>query len=74
MSPANGGAQLFRFFDADGTEIEIPDAGFSLADRRGIAAVEIAMTVQTDISGRAEPVTIRNRVGIPNLGISRVGL
>lgn len=39
-----------------------------------VVAVEVTMKVQADPSGQADPVTITNRVGIPNLGRSRVGL
>jgi len=39
-----------------------------------ISVVQIAMNVQADITARAEPIMLKNRVGIPNLGISRIGL
>lgn len=74
VPPAQGGATLFRFFRADGSEITVPPAGIPVTSLRDIVAVEIAMTVQADITGETAPVTIKNRVGIPNLGISRVGL
>lgn len=53
----------------------VPPAGGTLTEdsRRQIALVEIRLTVQADESQRAEPVTIRNQVGLPNLGIDRLG-
>lgn len=80
--PAAGEAPLFTYLKIDGCppaaptcEI-VPVSGDSLsaAEMKSIVAVQVRMKVQTDSLGRAEPVTISNRVGIPNLGISRVGL
>lgn len=49
-------------------------SGVSAAEIRTISVVQIAMNVQADVTARAEPVMLINRVGIPNLGISRIGL
>src|SRR5690606_26584494 len=48
--------------------------GVSTALIPTISVVQIALNVQADITARAEPVMLKNRVGIPNLGISRIGL
>ena len=70
---AVSGVSTFRYYDKDGLEI-LPVAG-SLTDPqlRSIAAVKATVSVQSDQSGRAHAVTLENTVGIPNLGISRVG-
>src|SRR5690606_14777193 len=53
----------------------VPAAGGALTEdqRRQVAIVEINLTVQADTTGRADPVSLRNQVGLPNLGIDRVG-
>lgn len=75
-------APLFTYRTAEVCATSTPDCNvlvpptggtLSEADRRRIALVEIRLTVQADITARAEPVTIRNQVGLPNLGIDRVG-
>lgn len=50
-----------------------PGGALSDANRRLVAIVEIDLTVQADVTGRAEPVNLQNQVGLPNLGIDRVG-
>ena len=71
--PAGAGA-LFQYFDATGAGLPVPAAGvFTTAQLKSIAAVRVQLTVQADLTARALPVTMRNTVGIPNLGISRVG-
>lgn len=74
--PDGSSAQpLFEYYTADGLVVPVDAAnGVSASNLRGIAAVEVSMTVQADESGRADPVVINNRVGIPNRGVSRVGI
>jgi prepilin-type N-terminal cleavage/methylation domain-containing protein len=65
---------VFTYYDKSGAVLTPPAAGFtSFADIREIAAVQVTMRVQADITARAAPVTIQNTVGIPNLGVARVG-
>ncbi len=54
----------------------VPAGGNALnaAELRVIVAVEVTMKVQADALQRSAPVILTNRVGIPNIGISRVGL
>ena len=55
-------------------KITLPAAGgMPTADLEKIAVVEITVKVQSDTTARAKPVLLINRVGIPNLGISRLG-
>ncbi len=75
ITPAvSGSPALFQYYDAGGVRI-VPPAGGSLstAQLKTIAAVRVTMSVQADLTERARPVVVRNTVGIPNLGISRVG-
>jgi hypothetical protein len=67
---------LFTFYKGDGTTTLTPTGANSLtlAERRQIVAVKVFMKVQADPTARADPVTMQNTVGIPNLGVSRVGL
>lgn len=72
--PAAGEKSLFTYYKADGSELVVPASGeFTVNERRNIAAVQVTMSVQADKTARANPVTLQNTVGIPNLGISRVG-
>ena len=78
-----GTEPVLRYFSAAGTELvpatittapgALPVTGLSSAQLREVVAVEIRLSVQTDPSGRADPIEMLNTVGIPNLGISRVG-
>ncbi|RZS56449.1 hypothetical protein EV141_1913 [Microcella putealis] len=66
---------LFTYLTAAGATFTIPEgASLSVDQRRSVAAVRITLTVQADTTAQAEPVTLRNTVGIPNLGVARVGL
>ncbi|GIG39814.1 PulJ/GspJ family protein [Cellulomonas phragmiteti] len=63
---------LFVYLDKDENPL-VPGAGGLTADQiKNVAAVRVTITVQGDITGRADAVTVQNAVGIPNLGISRV--
>ena len=67
---------LFTFLKGDGTSVLTPSGvnSLTLAERRQIVAVQVYMKVQADPTHRGDPVTMQNTVGIPNLGVSRVGL
>lgn len=68
-----GAPQLFRYYDAGGNELVVPDTGtLSSAQVDLVASVQISLTVQSDTSSRVDPVTLQNTVGIPNLGVSRI--
>lgn len=81
--PADDGTPLFTYLavvtdetDPDFGKVQPLDAtsGVSAAEIPTISVVQIALNVQADVTARAEPVMLKNRVGIPNLGISRIGL
>ncbi|WP_403022871.1 prepilin-type N-terminal cleavage/methylation domain-containing protein [Salinibacterium sp. GXW1014] len=68
---AAGQSYLFTYLDSNGNEMATPVP----ADQRGnIATVRVTMTVQADDTARTPPVTLQNRVGMPNLTDSRLGL
>lgn len=66
-----GQLYLFTYLRADGTAIASPVPAAELGN---IATVKVTMTVQADETGRAAPVTLQNRVGMPNLTASRLGI
>jgi prepilin-type N-terminal cleavage/methylation domain-containing protein len=68
---AAGGSYLFEYLNDDGAVIATPVAANQLGN---IATVRVTMMVQADITGRAAPVVLQNRVGMPNLTTSRLGL
>jgi len=76
VTPASGEASLFTYYrvDANLAEQVMTTPVTGVANLGSIATVEIAIKVQTDPNSRADPVTVLNRVGIPNLGISRLGV
>lgn len=81
VAPASGQLPLFTYLKTEGcatgtTCAIVPTSGnaLSAAEIAQVVAVQVTMVVQADETGRADPVTIINRVGIPNLGKSRVGL
>lgn len=76
--PSGAEPPLFTYLVIDGAGIPqpltMPAGGIAASDLSDIAVVEVTMKVQADVTARAEPVTLTNRVGIPNLGIPRLGL
>lgn len=82
VAPDSGEASLFTYLTSEGCPEAEPTCdivpasgdGLSVDEIRSVVAVEVTMKVQADETERAEPVTLTNRVGIPNLGKSRVGL
>lgn len=71
----NGEPWLFTYITATGGEFTLAQgATLNETQRRSVAAVRVTLTVQADFTEEAEPVTLRSTVGIPNLGVSRVGL
>ncbi len=69
-----GQPQLFSYLRSDGTPLTVPTVGaLSAADRRTIASVMVTLTVQASMTDSTNPVTLENTVGIPNLGLTRVG-
>ncbi|EAR25716.1 hypothetical protein A20C1_07548 [marine actinobacterium PHSC20C1] len=72
---STGTTSVFRYFDDSNTELTPPAGGtLTLAQRRVVAAVKVSMTIQTDPTGRAKTASLENTVGIPNLGLSRIGI
>lgn len=68
-----GQKYLFTYYDAAGLELVVPAGGLSESQRRAVAAVQVTVTVQADVTSRAKKVMLQNTVGMPNLGVSRVG-
>ena len=64
---------VFLFFDKSYTEIEPVGGAIPTSKLSAIAAVQITLTLQSDDTGRAQPATLQNSVGIPNLNVSRIG-
>lgn len=65
-------APLFTYLDKGGNPITPVSGALTAAQIKDVAAVQVTVTVQGDMTGRAAAVTVQNAVGIPNLGISRV--
>lgn len=67
---------MFRYERADGTAVVPSTPGGLITDPavlRQVARVVVTVRVQSDVTSRARPMVITNEVGIPNLGIDRVG-
>lgn len=59
---------LFTYYDEDGNVLTpLSGASLSSADMIRISSVEVYLKVQADPTGRAEPVVLLNRTGIPNV-------
>lgn len=76
--PAAGEASLFTYYAINATtlleeKLTTPATGLITTDLAKVAVVEVTIKVQSDKTARALPTTIINRVGIPNLGVSRLG-
>jgi prepilin-type N-terminal cleavage/methylation domain-containing protein len=65
---------LFSYLDASGDVIPFVSGSVPVQELHSIAAVRVTLSVRTSARTDVEPVVLRNSVGIPNLGISRVGL
>ncbi|TBN57847.1 type II secretion system protein [Glaciihabitans arcticus] len=66
---AGNASHLFTYLDVDGNPIPTPIT----TRAKDIRTVKITMSVQADVTSRADPVQIQNRVGLPNLVSSRMG-
>lgn len=65
---------LFGYEDSNGAPMTVPTSGAFTTDQlRSISRVNIYLKVQADVTSRAEPVVLVSTVGIPNLGVDRVG-
>ncbi|HEV7957600.1 MAG: type secretion system protein [Microbacteriaceae bacterium] len=71
LPPTGSSLPLFTYLRPDGTVIPAPVASTDLGN---IGGVKVTMTVQADETERAAPVELHNRVGLPNLTSSRLGL
>jgi prepilin-type N-terminal cleavage/methylation domain-containing protein len=65
---------LFSYLDASGQPIPLVSGAVPVPDLRRIAAVQVTLSVRASARPDVQPVVLQNSVGIPNLGISRVGL
>jgi len=70
---ATGSTPVFSFYNAKNELIPLTAGKVPDNLLPNIAAVKISMTVQTDPTGKAQTATLENTVGIPNLGLSRIG-
>lgn len=67
---------MFTYEKADGTVVAPTTPTGLITDAptlRQVARVVVTVRVQSDVTSRALPMVITNEVGIPNLGIDRVG-
>lgn len=70
---ASGQPQIFNYVKADGTVLVGGTAGLGETDRRLIAAVNVTLRLQSTTTNTQSAVTLQNTVGMPNLGLSRIG-
>lgn len=75
MSQSGTEAFLFGYQNADGAVMTPPASpgAFTTDQLRTIGRVNVYLKVQADATSRAEPVVLQATIGIPNLGIDRVG-
>ncbi|WP_420897956.1 PilW family protein [Cryobacterium frigoriphilum] len=73
VAPA-GTPQLFTYLKADGTVLVPTTAGLTEAERRLVTAIRISVTVTNGSTDARSWVTLRNTVGMPNVGLSLAGL
>jgi len=69
-------APVFQYYDSldrDAVALVIPGSGFTATQLASIVRVEVTLSVQADLTARAEPVVLTNTVGIPNLGVNLLG-
>ena len=69
--PTTAGA-LFTYLDKNSVVLPFSSGLLSATNRQNVAAVDVRLTVQSDLTQRADPVELRSTVGIPNLGKTRV--
>lgn len=70
---SSGQPQIFSYVKADGSVLAGGTAGLGEADRRLIAAVNVTLRLQATTTNTKSAVTLQNTVGMPNLGLSRIG-
>lgn len=60
---------VFQYYDSTAPgalPLVVPAAGLNETQRRSIVRVEVTLSVQADLTQRAQPVVLTNEVGIPN--------
>ncbi|MEB0002151.1 prepilin-type N-terminal cleavage/methylation domain-containing protein [Cryobacterium sp. RTC2.1] len=62
---------LFTYRAKDGTPIPVPTAGFTDADLRTIASIQVTIAIGATSTATTAIVTLQNTVGLPNLDIAR---
>ncbi len=62
---------LFTYLDVNGVAITIPSGGYTTANLRSIAAVQVTLTIGTSATATKSTVTLQNTVGLPNLPLAR---
>ncbi|WP_019137109.1 PulJ/GspJ family protein [Cellulomonas massiliensis] len=67
-----GAPNLFTYVDKDSVTLPFTSGVLSATNRQNVAAVRVTLTVQSDLTSRADPVEVRSTIGIPNLGKTRV--
>ncbi|WP_223691867.1 PulJ/GspJ family protein [Leifsonia poae] len=69
---STAGAPVYTYLKADGSVIPVPVGGIvDPTTLRSIAAVQVALTVQSSLTDSSQQVALQNTVGIPNLGLAR---
>lgn len=73
ISPlAVAGVSTFRYCTESGEELVPAAAGLnSSTEIPLVSSVAVRLSVQADVTGRADPAVLLNYIGIPNLGDSR---
>jgi len=72
-APSGAELPLFTYQLVDGTAVTVPGAGLTATQAATIAAIQVTLKVTTDGGASAQPVTLQNTIGMPNLGLSRSG-
>jgi len=67
---ATGVAPPFTYVGIDGASKTMPVDGLNETARRDVVSVKLNLTVQTSLTDSNHAVTLRNTVGIPNLGFT----
>ncbi|HEY4267022.1 MAG TPA: prepilin-type N-terminal cleavage/methylation domain-containing protein [Galbitalea sp.] len=65
-SPTGTNPWTFTYM-AGATALPVPATGFTLAQRNSITAIQLTLTVETNITTASQSVTLQNTVGMPNL-------
>lgn len=73
ITPSEPVFEYYDSYERDAVPMVIAPGGLTVTQRAAVVRIGVTLTVQADLTDRANPVQLTNIVGIPNLGVNVLG-